>query len=113
VALACLGSLPLWLGPFAQLLGDRGGRFADAVVGVSPLTHLAVASGNDLLRNQWFYQHSNLAALPVSYPGVPAIALSYASVLSVLALGALALRAARGTVDKAALADAPKEKSPW
>ena len=30
---------------------------------MSPLTHLAVASGNDLLRNQWFYQHSNLASL--------------------------------------------------
>ena len=26
------------------------------MVGVSPLTHLAVAGGNDLLRNDWFYQ---------------------------------------------------------
>ena len=106
-ALAWLGSLPLWFGPFAQLLSDRAAWIVDAVVSVSPLTHLAVASGNDLLRNQWFYQHSNLAALPVSYPGAAAVALSYASLLSMLALATLVLRAGRSN-----LADASKEKSP-
>ena len=106
-ALAGLGSLPLWFGPFAQLLSDRSAWIVDAAVGASPLTHLAVASGNDLLRNQWFYQHSNLAALPVSYPGAATVALSYASLLSMLALGTLALSAGRSDP-----ADASKEKSP-
>ena len=34
------------------------------------LNNLAVATGNDLLRNQWFYQHSNLAGLRFDYPGL-------------------------------------------
>ncbi len=72
VALALLGALPLWLGPVAETLSARHDWAIDAVVGASPLTHLAVASGNDLLRNQWFYQHANLAALLFSYPGLGA-----------------------------------------
>ncbi|HQR12113.1 MAG TPA: hypothetical protein PLW68_12375, partial [Casimicrobiaceae bacterium] len=58
LALAFVGSLPLWLGTAAELLSARHPWIIDTVVGISPLTHLAVASGNDLLRNQWFYQHS-------------------------------------------------------
>ena len=86
LALALLGSLPLWLGPAAELLAGRHPWIIDAVVGMSPLTHLAVASGNDLLRNQWFYQHSNLAALQFSYP-------SLAGTHPVLRLGLLGARA--------------------
>ena len=48
-----------------------------------------MASGNDLLRNQWFYQHSNLASLQFSYPGLARIAWSYVCLL-VLALVLLA-----------------------
>ena len=66
--LALWAAVPLWLGPLAELLSRDHEGAVDAVIGASPLTHLAVASGNDLLRNQWLYQHSNLAALPFSYP---------------------------------------------
>jgi len=90
--LALLGSLPLWCGPVAELLAARHAWIVDAVVGISPLTHLAVASSNDLLRNQWFYQHSNLAGLQVSYPGFDVLAWSYATACLVLALIALASR---------------------
>jgi hypothetical protein len=85
-ALAILGSLPLWFGPAAELLANREEWILDAVVGVSPLTHLAVASGNDLLRNQWFYQHSNLAALRYSYPGLTTLTASYVAIALTLLL---------------------------
>jgi hypothetical protein len=81
IVLALLGSLPLWLGPAGELLSRRYEWIIDAMVGVSPLTHLAVASDNDLLRNQWFYQHSNLAALQFSYPGPAQLAAAYALIL--------------------------------
>lgn len=93
--LAILGALPLWFGPAAELLSHGNARILDATVGGSPLTHLAIASGNDLLRNQWFYQHSNLASLQFSYPALAALVPSYLVVLVVLALPPLALRAAR------------------
>jgi hypothetical protein len=95
LALALLGSLPLWLGPVAELLASRHGRIIDAVIGISPLTHLALASGNDLLHNPWLYRHSNLAALRFSYPDPAELAWFYASACSLLALIALATRRAR------------------
>jgi len=101
IALALLGSLPLWLGPAAELLAGRHAWIIDAVVGMSPLTHLAVASGNDLLRNQWFYQHSNLAALQFSYPSLAELILSYGSVSLALALIPLAPRRPRRPIDGA------------
>ena len=101
LVLALLGSLPLWLGPVAELLSARHAWVIDAIVGMSPLTHLAVASGNDLLRNEWLYQHSNLAALQFSYPGLAHLAWSYASVCSMLALVALAFLRPRLGIDDA------------
>ncbi|MEP7182741.1 MAG: hypothetical protein ABI886_11170 [Betaproteobacteria bacterium] len=101
LALAFVGSLPLWLGPAAELLAGRHPWIIDAVVGMSPLTHLAVASGNDLLRNQWFYQHSNLAALQFSYPSPAELILAYGSVCLALALIALASRGPRSRIDGA------------
>ena len=86
IVLALLGSLPLWLGPAGELLAGGHPWVIDAVVGVSPLTHLAVASGNDLLRNQWFYQHSNLAALQFSYPDLTELTLYYSAACLVLAV---------------------------
>ena len=88
--LALWAAVPLWLGPLTELLLHDHEGVVDAVIGASPLTHLAVASGNDLLRNQWLYQHSNLAALPFSYPGLAGLAWFYASASAVSALAALA-----------------------
>jgi len=93
-ALVTLGAAPLWLGPAAELaLADRPGA-VDAVVAVSPLAHLAVASGNDLLRNQWFYQHSNLAGLRFDYPRLAAVMTAYGLLAAVLLLVA-AVRGSR------------------
>lgn len=78
VALVFAGALPLWAGPVAELLSGPHPGALDLALGASPLTHLAVVGGNDLLRNEWFYRHSNLAALPVSYPAPSAIAIAYA-----------------------------------
>jgi len=99
IVLALVGSVPLWLGPVAELLASRLPWIVDAALGVSPLTHLAVASGNDLLRNAWFYQHANLAAVQFSYPGVAEITLSYATVALTLALIPVASRRLRGTFE--------------
>jgi hypothetical protein len=101
VLLALAGSLPLWLGPAAELLARRQAWIIDAVIGVSPLTHLAVASGNDLLRNPWFYQHSNLAALQFSYPGVASLAIAYVLISVALAFVALAPLNPRRPIDRA------------
>lgn len=111
ITLALLGALPLWLGPLGELLSGRHAWIIDAVVGMSPLTHLAVASDNDLLRNQWFYQHSNLAALQFSYPGPAQLAWSYALVGGVLALLALALRRSRLPITKPPRPQLTSEKS--
>jgi hypothetical protein len=102
-ALFTLAAAPLWLGPAAELaLADRP-DVVDAVVAVSPLAHLAVASGNDLLRNQWFYQHSNLAGLRFDYPRLAPVLTAYLLLAAVLllvpaVLGSRSGSAARVTV---------------
>lgn len=112
VGLAALGATPLWLGPVAELLSGGEPAAVDTIVGVSPLTHLAVASGNDLLRNQWFYQHSNLASLRFTYPTLAAIVLSYLA--AILALGAVltALAIHRSRPGRAGWTDPSTEIAP-
>jgi len=114
VALAMLGALPLWLGPLGELLSARHGWLIDALVGLSPLTHLAVASDNDLLRNQWFYQHSNLANLQFSYPSLATLSWSYGTVGALLAsIALLQRRSHRPLAPRDSCIDStPKEKAP-
>jgi len=95
LTLALVGSLPLWLGPAAETLSSRHDGAIDATLGISPVVHLAVASSNDLLRNQWFYQHSNIASLQVEYPALAGIVWSYALLLLALGLLVLTLRRRR------------------
>ncbi|GMV46272.1 MAG: hypothetical protein AMXMBFR66_16700 [Pseudomonadota bacterium] len=78
------GMAPLVAGPAAELLERSHPGAIDAVVAASPLTHLALAGGNDLLRNEWFYRHANLAALQFSYPELPALLAAYAGAAVVL-----------------------------
>jgi hypothetical protein len=92
LGLAIIGSLPLWLGPAAELVSDPDAAVIDGILGVSPLAHLAVASGNDLLRNQWFYQHSNLAALRYSYPSLITVTATYIVIALFFVVVPLALR---------------------
>jgi hypothetical protein len=112
MVLALLGTLPLWAGPLAELLSGRHEWAVDAAVAASPLTHLAVASGNDLLRNQWLYQHANLAGLQFSYPGLFEVAVSYAAMCLLLALGAFAFGRRRGGIAHPNPVHPLTEKSP-
>jgi hypothetical protein len=91
--LIMLGAAPLWLGPAAELSLTHRASSVDTVVAASPLTHLAVASGNDLLRNQWFYQHSNLAGLRFDYPRLSSVMTAYL----LLAAALLLIPAVRGS----------------
>jgi hypothetical protein len=109
--LALLGSLPLWLGPAAELLSARNHGAIDAALGLSPLIHLAVAAANDLLRNDWFYQHSSLAGLPFSYPGLAATAWAYAAASVFLMLVVLALRPRFRSAELAHRIEHPPEKA--
>jgi len=83
-ALALVGAAPLWLGPAAELSASAHTWAVDAILAASPLTHLAMASGNDLLHSEWLYDHSNLSKLAVSYPGMSTILALYASILLAL-----------------------------
>ncbi len=89
--MALLAALPLWLGPAVQGLAAGSDDAVDLLLALSPLVHLAVAAGNDLLRNGWFYEHSNLAGLPFSYPDVAKLVLAYAAACLVLSLSGLRL----------------------
>jgi hypothetical protein len=95
LVLVLLGAMPLWLGPAAELASRAHPWTIDAVVGMSPLTHLAMASGNDLLHNEWLYDQSNLSKLAVSYPPMPAVLAGYASILLALVAFPLAQRVLR------------------
>ncbi len=92
VVLGLWGTLPFWAGPMAELLTPSHPGTIDVVLGASPLTHLAVAANNDLLRNAWLYEHSNLAVLSVSTPGPAILAWCYGSACLVLALVVLVSR---------------------
>lgn len=83
-ALVTIAAAPLWLGPAAELASASRSQAVDAAVAVSPLTHLAVASGNDLLRNQWFYQHSNLSGLRFDYPRLAPLMTAYSLLAAAL-----------------------------
>lgn len=112
VALAAFGATPLWLGPVAELLSGSEPAAVDAIVGMSPLTHLAVASDNDLLRNQWLYQHSNLASLRVTYPTLVAIILSYLAAILALSTVLTALAIHRSRSGRASWTDPSTEIAP-
>lgn len=112
LALALLASLPLWAGPLAELLSGRHAWAIDTAIGVSPLTHLAVASGNDLMRNQWFYQHANLAGLQFAYPGLVEVAGAYGSACLVLAVGTIRFERRRRRLAIATPSPQPTENTP-
>ena len=109
-SLCVLGLLPLWFGPVGELLSKRHEWVVDAAVAISPLTHLAVASDNDLLHNEWLYQNSNLASLPVSYPDLTQLAWSYASLCTLLTIVAFAILRGRRIGADTARTDLTKEK---
>jgi len=82
-----LATAPLWLGPLAALGAEAGPERSSAIVATSPLVHLGVAAGQDLLRTQWWYAHTSFGSLQFDYPSLAAIARAY--VATALALAAL------------------------
>ena len=82
-----LATAPLWLGPLAALGAEAGLERSSAIVAASPLVHLGVAAGHDLLRTQWWYAHTSFGSLQFDYPSLAAIARAY--VATALALTAL------------------------
>jgi hypothetical protein len=82
-----LAAAPLWLGPLAALGDEADPARASAIVAASPLVHLGVAAGQDLLRTQWWYAHTSFGSLQFDYPSLAAIAPAYAAIA--LVLGAL------------------------
>jgi hypothetical protein len=93
--LALAAAAPLWAGPFAEGNLARWPQAVEATVAVSPLTHLAVAAGNDLLRNDWMYAHSSLGSLQFSYPGLPGIVTAYLVLCTALLAAGRIFRARR------------------
>ena len=83
VGLASLFALPIWLGPITEAAGNPM-LLTNLMVAVSPLSALAVALDLDVLRTNWFYQHSALGSLRYEYfPW-----LGYAAVLGIIVIGA-------------------------
>lgn len=79
-------SAPAWLGPLADILAHGNQGAPAAIAAVSPLSHLAVAAGHDLLRNEWFYAHSPIGSLQFDYPAATVLFLSYIAVATLLAV---------------------------
>jgi hypothetical protein len=84
-----LTAAPLWLGPLADLQAREGTAVAEAIVAASPLVHLGLAAGQDVLRTQWFYANSSLGSLQFDYPSLTSVALGYAFTAAVLGLFAV------------------------
>lgn len=72
--LAALAGGPLWLAPLASL-NTTPAISASSILAVSPLIHLAVGAGADLLRVPWWYAHSTLGSSRFDYPDYLATAL--------------------------------------
>lgn len=65
VALLLSSSAPLWLGPLAAAWPSG----PDVTVKLCPLAYLAAMMEYDVLRSDWFYQHTPLGGMRFDYPG--------------------------------------------
>jgi hypothetical protein len=83
IGLVALFGLPIWLGPIAEVAGNPM-FLTNLIVALSPLSALAVALDLDILRTNWFYQHSMLGSLRYEY--LPWV--GYVAVLGVLSIAA-------------------------
>ncbi len=79
---------PLFLGPVAELFPERR-WLLNALVWMSPLSHLAPLLDFDYLRTPWFYEHARLGGYRFGYPPLTV------SATGVAALAAWCHRAAR------------------
>jgi hypothetical protein len=65
--LALLAAAPLWLGPVIART-EPAQWVSDAVIALSPLTHLSLPAQADYLRSDWFYRHAPFGGLRYDYP---------------------------------------------
>jgi hypothetical protein len=82
--LAVLGlaaTAPLWAGPWAE---NASPIVADAIIGMSPLSLVAVLANHDYLREPWWYTHSVFGALRFDYPAVGPLVAAYLGVSALL-----------------------------
>jgi hypothetical protein len=84
-AFAIASLAPVWLGPAAELAGNAS-PLPQLTLSVSPLMQFADAAQCDLLRQSWFYAHSNLGALRASYPSWPLAVGAYLGVAVLCAI---------------------------
>ncbi len=77
LALVCMvASTPVWWLPLHGSI-DPGPIGLNALVAANPLTHIAVLTGTDWPRSDWFYRHSALGSLRYAYPSPSAVVLWY------------------------------------
>jgi hypothetical protein len=81
-----LCALPVWLGPWIEALAVSHPAVLQALLWLCPLTYLAVLFEYDVLREQWFYQHTPFGLLRYDYPAAGWASLCWAGVAA-LALG--------------------------
>jgi len=81
IGLATLFALPIWLGPIAEAAGNPM-WLTNWIVAASPLSAFAIALDLDVLRTNWFYQHSALGSLRYEYFSW----LGYVAVLGILSI---------------------------
>jgi len=81
VVLAILLAAPVWLAPLAEQAGTWPGM-PNLIIGISPLSALAVSLDLDYLRSNWFYQHSVLGSLRYEYLSWSAYVLILATIIA-------------------------------
>jgi len=84
--LVILFSAPVWLGPLVEQTGNTPG-LTNLIVGVSPLSALAVSLDVDYLRTSWFYKNSVLGSLRYDYLSWTGYVLIYMTFISSLIIG--------------------------
>jgi hypothetical protein len=77
--LTLLCATPLWVLPVDRPEAP-GPLVLNALVAINPLTHLAVMTGTDFLRQDFFYRHSALGSLRYAYPTPSAVVTGYLAV---------------------------------
>jgi hypothetical protein len=71
-----IGASPVWLLPLHGSI-DPGPVGLNTLIAVNPLTHVAVLTGTDWPRSDWFYRHSALGSLRYAYPSAFAVVTWY------------------------------------
>jgi hypothetical protein len=74
--LALLTSAPVWLGPVIART-EPPQPVTDAVIALSPLTHLSLPDQVDYLRSDWFYRHTPFGGLRYDYPSLATVTGGY------------------------------------